>query len=66
MNKGYSGKEASFANGGAVLGRTRDFLKTPDAFRENKGNPQNFGKSGGEDKAPPAKGKELAAIKPKS
>lgn len=33
MNKSYMGKRESFAEGGAVLGRTRDFIKEPDRFR---------------------------------
>jgi hypothetical protein len=32
MNKGYLGKNENFASGGPVLGRTTDFLKTPDRF----------------------------------
>jgi|SRR5208283_833981 len=31
-NKGYQSATQSFARGGAVLGRTTDFLKTPDRF----------------------------------
>jgi hypothetical protein len=33
VNKGYQSKVASYAEGGAVLGRTRDFMKEPDRFR---------------------------------
>jgi hypothetical protein len=57
MNKGYQGKTESFAKGGAVLGRTVDFLKTPDRFREIRTAKQanetqdNFGK--GSSKANP-------------
>jgi len=36
MNKGHLSKTESFAQGGAVLGRTRDFLKTEDRFRGSK------------------------------
>jgi hypothetical protein len=36
MNKGYQGKVQHFANGGEVLGRTRDFLKEPVEFRRNE------------------------------
>lgn len=31
-NKGYKSSRPKFAAGGPVLGRTRDFLKTPDEF----------------------------------
>ena len=34
MNKGHMGKDESFAKGGEVLGRTKDFMKTPDRFRQ--------------------------------
>ena len=34
MNKGYMGKVESYAQGGPVLGRTRDFMKEPDRFRK--------------------------------
>lgn len=71
--KGYSGKDASYAEGGAVLGRTRDFMKTPDRFRgdsgkyENCPTDDNFGKKGGKDMAPAArKDKCLPAVKPHS
>lgn len=33
VNKGYLAKNESFAAGGPVLGRTTDFMKTPDRFR---------------------------------
>ena len=33
-NKGHQSKDETFAKGGAVLGRTTDFMKTPDRFRE--------------------------------
>lgn len=33
VNKGYVGSVQSFAQGGPVLGRTRDFIKTEDRFR---------------------------------
>lgn len=36
MNKGYQGRTASYAKGGEVLGRTKDFMKTPDRFRESQ------------------------------
>lgn len=71
-NKGYMGKTESFAAGGPVLGRSRDFLKTEDRFTGRKNGPlkdsatdDNFGKSGGKDEAPAPKGKCLPAVKPK-
>ena len=35
MNKGHLSKTESFAQGGAVLGRTRDFMKEPDGKDQN-------------------------------
>lgn len=72
--KGYQGKTADYARGGAVLGKTSQFMKTPDQFREDKGNAtdENWGKGASGDKgdggpaAPAAKGKELKAVKPRS
>lgn len=61
-------KEASYANGGVVLGRTKDFIKQPDRFRDSQfkqSTEDNFGKSGGDAGcAPPAKGKSLPVVKP--
>jgi len=71
-NKGYMGKTESYAAGGEVLGRTKDFMKTPDRFRESrfgsKAEPEtedNFGKSGGKNEAPKARDKSLAPVKPR-
>lgn len=71
MNKNYMGKTESFAKGGSVLGRTKDFLKTPDRFTGTSNGPlkdsstdENFSKSGGKDEAPAAKGKCLPPVKP--
>lgn len=51
VNKGYLGKSESFAAGGPVLGRTTDFMKTPDTFRgklqpnpPNQSSDENWGK----------------------
>lgn len=68
MNKGATTKVESFAAGGPVLGRTCDFMKTPDQFRENKGNVKNFAKGAdaGVCKPPAAKDKSLPAVKPRS
>lgn len=67
--KGYHGKAESFAAGGAVLGRTKDFMKTEDKFRSQQYKPapktdEVFGKgapSHGDTgiSAPPVKGKSL-------
>lgn len=67
-------KSASYAQGGPVLGRTTDFLKTPDRFRESQYKQKTedvFGKSDGDSDdggaAVPAtpKTKSLKAVKPK-
>ena len=68
-------QNASYAEGGAVLGRTRDFLKTPDEFREADGDngadeddkygKEGDGKGSGFIKPPKAAGKSLKAIKPR-
>lgn len=69
-NKNYQGKTESFAAGGLVLGRTKNFLKEPDRFRDSqfkKKTEDNFGKDGGDAScAPAAKGKSLPAVKPRS
>lgn len=57
--------EHTGAKGGGQLGRSRDFMKEPDAFREDKGPgaEQNYGSKGA-----PAKrtgDKELKTIKPR-
>lgn len=71
-NKGHMSKTESFAEGGPVLGRSCDFMKTPDRFRENTGRVDNFGKSDKDDDdgegdcpAPAAKGKSLKPVKPR-
>ena len=75
VNKGFKGKHESFASGGAVLGRSRDFMKEADRFRgSDQPNPApvktdedwDKGDSGGKNAAPPAKGKQLKAVTPKS
>lgn len=75
-NKGYSGRSETFAKGGDVLGRVKDFMKTPNRFLESgadgrfqpKPEPteDNFGKQGGRNEAPPAHGKSLKAVVPRS
>lgn len=68
MNKGYSGHVESFAQGGEVLGRTKDFMKTPDRFRDSKfkkATEDNFAKGVGTGEAPAAHGKSLPVVKPR-
>ncbi len=68
--KSSGAKEACYANGGPVLGKTSEFMKTPDRFRDSqfkKGTEDNFGKGSGRDyQAPAEKGKSLPVIKPHS
>ncbi len=71
-NKGFMGKNESFAAGGPVLGRTRDFMKEPDRFRGGAAptpepTEDTFGKgsSGGRNAAPAAKGKSERPIRPR-
>lgn len=52
MTKGERPREAAYAEGGAVLGRTRDFMKMKDEFRDpdeknpNADEDQKYGKEG--------------------
>ena len=73
MSKSSGLHDASYAAGGSVLGRTRDFMKTPDRFR-NDGGPDrdptpeptedNWGK--GSSKAnPKGRDKSETPIKPR-
>lgn len=62
--------EQCFAQGGKVLGRTREFLKEPDKFRDGKFQKQPetrdvYAGPGARDVAPEAKDKSLKAIKPR-
>lgn len=41
--KGDTPKDASYAKGGAVLGRARDFLKIPDQFTDGRLPPEDTG-----------------------
>lgn len=63
MSKSHNTSQtASFAAGGPVLGRSCDFMKTPDRFREQKGRVDNFGKGDknkGDCPAPAKTGKGL-------
>lgn len=65
--KSSGAKEASYANGGPVLGKESDFMKTPDRFRDSqfkRSTEDDFSKGSGRDYAAPVKGKSLPAIKP--
>ena len=79
VHKGYKGKVESFAEGGAVLGRDKDFIKQPDRFREHQfkaktpSTDEVFGKGlghgvgeSGHNKAPAPKDKSLSPVKPRS
>jgi hypothetical protein len=46
--KGETPRDAEYAKGGSALGRTRDFMKEPDAFRSDTGPgaKQDYGKAG--------------------
>ncbi len=57
------------AKGGAVLGRTRDFMKEPDAFRTDTGPgaKQEYGKDGEGGRLSKTSGdKSLKTVKPRS
>jgi hypothetical protein len=61
-SKGMKPVAANYASGGPVLGRTRDFIKEPDNFRED-GQKKDYSGKGS-----PAKrsgDKSLKAVKPK-
>lgn len=66
-NKGYLGKTESFAKGGEVLGRSRDFLKTEDRFTGQK--PPKVVKTdedwGSKKSEPKGKDKSLKPVKPR-
>ena len=63
MLKGSRPKNASYAAGGPVTGRTRDFMKEPDAFRTGKG-PGAEQDYGTKEKSKPAD-KSLTPVKPR-
>lgn len=72
MSKGKGPKTASYAKGGPVLGRTTDFMKTPDRFRDSQFKSKTedvFGKGekavGSHTAAPAAKDKSIKPVKPK-
>lgn len=47
LGKSQGSKSIRYAEGGAVHGKTSEFLKTPDAVRTDSGVPQTYGKGGG-------------------
>lgn len=62
-SKGDEPQEMDYAKGGPVLGRVRDFIKEPDAFRTGRGAGarQDYGTKGGNKGAD----KSLKAVKPR-
>jgi hypothetical protein len=80
-NKGHMSKDCAYAEGGQVLGRSADFMKAPDRFRQQgpdgkfsappsvEKTSDEWGKGSstptGSVSAPPAKGKQLKAVKPR-
>lgn len=67
--KGGNVWNTSYAEGGSVLGRTRDFLKTPNEFSEidhgsNKTD-ENWGKGKGDSLAKRTGDKSLKPVKPR-
>lgn len=69
LSKGMKPVNASYAEGGPVLGRVREFLKEPDEFRNDKtgaGDMEDQEYEKGKSKpAPKNTPKVLKAIKPK-
>ena len=76
MQKGHKPVDMAYAAGGPVLGRTRDFMKIKDEFRDpdegdaSADEDQKYAKSGegagkGFVKPGPAKDKSLKAVKPR-
>lgn len=47
--KGKGAKEMSYVAGGPVLGRTKDFMKTPVPFRTGGAQKQDYSDKGGEE-----------------
>ena len=61
--KGGDVRPTCYAQGGEVLGRTRDFMKEPDVFREDKGPGAAQDYAGGK---PKGKDKSLKTVTPRS
>lgn len=67
-SKGGDVRTAHYASGGAVLGRTTNFMKTPDEFRTDRSNAtdETWGKGEkGSDLSKRTGNKSLPAVKPK-
>ena len=73
VNKRYLGKTTKYAAGGPVLGRTENWLKTPDQFTDGRLPPKDTGRKDDPEQdyekprkgsAPPATGKQLNTVKP--
>lgn len=47
MSKSRMSQTACYAQGGPVLGKTSEFMKTPDSFRSEVTVPVTYGKGGG-------------------
>jgi hypothetical protein len=69
-NKGYQGGAMAYANGGPVLGRTRDFMKSKDEFtggrmptKQTAPAKQDYGSKGAQAKR--TGDKSLSAVKPR-
>lgn len=68
-SKGGDVRPAAYANGGAVLGRTRDFMKEPNSFNAMRHGREEYTEQDYSSKGSPAKrtgDKSLKAIKPRS
>lgn len=65
-NKGYAGEVQTFAQGGPVLGRTRDFVKTEDRFRGRPNPPVVKTDENWEGGKPKGRDKSLTPVKPHS
>lgn len=63
LSKGNKPKTASYAEGGPVLGRTREFLKEPVPFRSSGSGEQEYEKG---KKKSEVKDKSLKPVKPRS
>lgn len=66
-SKGDGAKPAVYARGGAALGRTKDFMKTPDSFRDGSGkNDESFGKGTKDPLTKQTGDKCLTPVKPRA
>jgi len=65
-NKGYAGEVQQFAQGGPVLGKTSQFLKTEDRFRGRPNPPVVKTDEDWEGGKPKGRDKSLTPVKPRS